>query len=88
MLQDVSMKEVEEGYVIISTRTMRVAGEAALDDKADVVLMAPVESLLALVPLRLQLPYAGLRDQRLPEKGDELRETGKSQSSSPTSSAL
>ena len=67
---------------------MRVLGEVALEDKADVVLMTPVESLLNLVPFRLILPYAGLRDPRLPEKGNESMETGKSQSSSPTLSAL
>ena len=59
-------------------------GDFALDDKADVVLMTPVESLLDLVPSRLSMPYAGLCDQRLPEKGATSPEAGKS----PTLSAL
>ena len=76
MLQDVSTKEVEDGYVIVLTKTLRVLGEEALDkkadDKADVVLMTPVESLLDLVPFRLKLPYPGLSDQRLPENNEIL----------------
>ena len=56
MLQDASMKEVEDGYVIVSTRTLKVLGDDALDDKADVVLTTPVESLLDLVPSRLSMP--------------------------------
>ena len=41
MLQDASMKEVEEGHVIVSTRTLRALGDSALEDKADVVLTTP-----------------------------------------------
>ena len=62
MLTGVAMKEVKEGYVIMSTQTLKVLGDFTLEDKADVVLMSPVESLLHMVPSRpsatqAQLPF-------------------------------
>ena len=69
MLEGVTMKEVKEGYVLMDTQTLKVLGDITLDDKADVVLMAPVESLLEMVPVRLNMPYSGLQTGRLPRKG-------------------
>ena len=53
MLQDANLREVEDGYVITSSKTRKVIGDDALEDKADMVLMIPVESLLDLIPSRL-----------------------------------
>ena len=75
MLKGVTMKEVKEGYVIMDTQTLKVLGDITLDDKADVVLMAPVESLLDMVPSRLSMPYSGLQTRRLPGKGSVAQET-------------
>ena len=36
MLKDVTMKEVKGGYVVLSNQTLKVLGDFALDDKADV----------------------------------------------------
>ena len=69
MLKDVSMKEVKDGYIIVSTQTLKVLGDDALEGKADVVLMTPVEILLDMVPSRLGMPYMGLSNLRFPEKG-------------------
>ena len=89
MVPDASMKEVKDGYVIASSKSSQVLRENALDDKADIVLMTPVESLLILVPFRLHMPVAGLdRERWQPEKGDEGQEMGKSQELSASSSAL
>ena len=52
MLKDVTMKEVKGGYVVLSNQSLKILGDHALDDKADVVLMTPVESLLGMVPFR------------------------------------
>ena len=60
MLKDVTMKEVQGGYVVMSNQTLKILGDYALDDKADVVLMAPVESLLDMVPFQVSMPYSGL----------------------------
>ena len=79
---------MKDWYVIVSTRTFKVLGEDALEDKADVVLMIPVESLLDMVPPRLSMPYTGLSDLRFPEKGAMSLEIGETQGSSPTTSAL
>ena len=59
MLQNVTMKEVRNGYVNVAANA-RVVGEDSLDDKADIVLTIPVENLLMLVPNKSHLPYAGL----------------------------
>ena len=88
MLRDASMKEVKGGYVIVSTRTFKVLGEDALEEKADVVLMIPVESLLDMVPPRLSMPCTGLSDVRFPEKGAMSLEIRETQGSSSTTSAL
>ena len=39
------------------------------------MLMAPVESLLDMVPVRLDMPYSGLQTRRLPGKGSVAEET-------------
>ena len=70
MLTGVTMKEVREGYISVSTQTLKVLGDFALEDKADVVLMTPVESLLDMVPSRLSMPY--------PRKGEDRRLAGSS----------
>ena len=75
-------------YILVSSSTLKVLGDFALDDKADVVLMAPVESLLDMIPSWMSMPYAGLRVRRLPGKGIEVQETGKTQGSSATASTL
>ena len=56
MLKDVTMKEVKGGYVVLSNQSLKILGDYALDDKADVVLMTPVESLLGMVPVQVSLP--------------------------------
>ena len=71
---------MKDGYVIVSIRTLKVLGEDALDDKADIVLM-----LLDMVPSRLSLPYTGLSDLRFPEKGAMSWMEGTQGSSSTTS---
>ena len=88
MLQDANLKEVEEGYVITSSRTLKVLGDDTPEDKADVVLMIPVESLLDLIPSRLSMPYSGLWNQRFPEKGSSSLGVENSQVSSQASPAL
>ena len=59
MMQDLTMKEIRNGYVLVSKES-RVVGDDTLEDKADVVLTIPVENLLMLVPYKTQLPYAGM----------------------------
>ena len=59
MLQNVTVKEVHEGYAIM-TDGARVVGDNSLEDKADIVLTIPIENLLILVSNRMHLPYAGL----------------------------
>ena len=59
MVQNATLKEVEDGYAIVAHEGSRVLGETLLEDKADIVLMIPVESLLILVSHRLHMPYAG-----------------------------
>ena len=63
-------------------------GDFTLEDKADVVLMSPVESLLDMVPSRLSMPYTGLQTVRFPGKGAVVQETEGAQGSSATSSTL
>ena len=60
------MKEVKNGYIIMSSQTLKVLGDNALEDKADIVLMTPVECLLDMVPSRLSMPYTGLSAMRIP----------------------
>ena len=55
MLQNVTMKEVRNGYVNVAADA-RVVGEDSLEDKTDIVLTIPVENLLMLVPTRLTCP--------------------------------
>ena len=50
MVQNATMKEVEDGYIIESHDGRRLLNDDTLDDKADLVLMTPVESLLVLLP--------------------------------------
>ena len=88
MLTGATMKEVRTGYVIVSTQTLKVLGDFTLEDKADVVLMSPVESLLDMVPFRLSMPYTGLQDMRFPGKDTVVQETEGAQGSSATSSTL
>ena len=59
MMQDLTMKEIRNGYVLVSKES-RVMGDDALEYKADVVLTIPVENLLMLVPYKTQLPYTGM----------------------------
>ena len=59
MMQDLTMKEVRNGYVLVNKES-RVVGDDTLEDKADVVLTIPVENLLILVPYQTQLPYTGV----------------------------
>ena len=59
MMQDLTMKEIRNGYVLVSKES-RVVGDDTLEEKADVVLTIPVENLLMLVPYKTQLPYAGM----------------------------
>ena len=59
MMQDLTMKEIRNGYVLVSKES-RVVGDDTLDDKADVVLTIPVENLLRLVPYQTQLSYTGM----------------------------
>ena len=87
-MKDVTMKEVKGGFVVLSSQTLKVLGDFALDDKADVVLMAPVESLLDMVPSRLSMPYSGLQTRRPPGKGSVTKETEGTQGSSATISTL
>ena len=54
MLQNVTMKEVRDGYVNVMA-TSQVVGDNSLEDKADIVLTIPIESLLTLVSNRLHL---------------------------------
>ena len=51
MLEDVAMKEVKDGYIIVTNLTLKVIGDFTLDDKADVVLMMPLEGLLDAIPI-------------------------------------
>ena len=88
MLTGVTMKEVKEGYVLFNTQTLKVLGDFMLEDKADVVLMSPVETLLDLVPARLSMPCTGLQAKRLPGRGTMEQEKNGTQGSSATSSAL
>ena len=88
MLKDVTMKEVKGGYVVLSNQSLKILGDHALDDKADVVLMTPVESLLGLVPIQVSLPYTGLQAKQDPGKGSVSQETGETKVSSATSSTL
>ena len=88
MLKDVTMKQVKGGYVVLSNQTLKILGDYALDDKADVVLMAPVESLLDMVPSRLTMPYSGLTTRRFPGKGSVDQETEGTHGSSTTISSL
>ena len=80
MLTGVTMKEVKGGYVLYNTQTLKVLGDFTLDDKAEVVLMTPVQALLDVVPARLSMPYAGLQAA--------CQEMEGTQGSSATSSAL
>ena len=59
MMQDLTMKEVRKGYVIVNKES-RVVGDDTLEEKADVVLTIPVENLLMLDPYQTQLPYIGM----------------------------
>ena len=59
MMQDLAMKEIRDGYALVSNES-RVVGDDMLEEKADVVLTIPVENLLMLVPYKTQLPYAGM----------------------------
>ena len=88
MLKDVTMKEVKGGYVVLSNQSLKILGEYALDDKADVVLMTPMESLLGMVPGQVSLPYTGLQAKRDPGKGSVPQETGETKVSPSTSSTL
>ena len=88
MLKDVTMKQVKGGYVVLSNQTLKILGDYTLDDKADVVLMAPVESLLDMVPCRLIMPYSGLATRRLPGKASVDKETEGTQGSPTTISTL
>ena len=88
MLTGATMKEVKEGYVIFNTQTLKVLGDFTLEDKADVVLMTPVETLLDMVPARLSMPYTGLQAKRFPGRAMEGQEKKGTQGSSTTSSAL
>ena len=88
MLKDVTMKEVKEGYVLMDTQTLKVLGDFTLDDKADVVLMAPVESLLATVPVRLNMPYSGLQTRRFPGRDSVAEETVETQGPPAATSTL
>ena len=88
MLKDVTMKEVKGGYVVLSNQSLKILGDYALDDKADVVLMAPVESLLGMVPFQVSLPYTGLQAKRDPGKGSVSQETEGTKGSPATSSTL
>ena len=88
MLKDVTMKEVKGGYVVLSNQSLKILGDYALDDKADVVLMTPVESLLGMVPIHVSLPYTGLQAKRDPGKGSVFQETGETKGSPATSSTL
>ena len=60
----------------MSNQTLKILGDYALDDKADVVLMVPVESLLDMVPFQVSMPYSGLQTKRLPGK-DSVTPGGK-----------
>ena len=88
MLKGVTMKEVKEGYILHDTQTLKVLGDFTLDDKADVVLMTPVESLLAMVPTRLNMPYSGLQTRRLPGRDSMAMETLETQESPAPTSTL
>ena len=88
MLKDVTMKEVKGGYVVLSNQTLKILGDYALDDKADVVLMIPAESLLGMVPSQISLPYTGLQAKRDPGEASGSQETEGTKGSSATSSTL
>ena len=57
MVQNATVKEVKDGYAIVSHDGHRLL--LLSKDKADMLLMTPVESLLVLVPHHLGMPYAG-----------------------------
>ena len=88
IMRDVTMKEVHGGYVVMSTQTLKILGDYALDDKADVVLMAPVESLLDMVPFQVNMPYTGLQTKRYPGKDSVVKETKGAKGPSPRMSTL
>ena len=72
MVQNATLKEVEDGYAMVSTCGSRVLSETTLEDKAHVVLMTPAGSLLLLVPHRFNMPCPGLeRMGPLPVKGSQ-----------------
>ena len=70
MMQNVTMKEVRDGYVIVTADT-RVVGDDSLEEKADIVLTIPVENLLMLVSNKSHLPCAGLCGQRRRTVGNQ-----------------
>ena len=43
----------------MSAQTLKLLSDLTLENKVDVVLMSPVESLLDTVPSRLSMPYTG-----------------------------
>ena len=64
MIQNATMKEVRDGYAIVTDKS-RALGDYSLEDKADIVLTIPVEGLLILVSNQVHMPCAGLvGDQR------------------------
>ena len=88
MLKDVTMKEVKGGFVVLSNQSLKVLGDYALDDKADVAMMTPVESLLGMIPAQVSLPYTGLQVKQDPGRGSMSQETGETKVSSATVSTL
>ena len=80
----------ETFLAVLSDAWHRRAPQSGIDDKADVVLMTPVESLLLLVPYRFHIiPYAGLeRAGWDPVKGNQEQEQKHSMEPMAPSSAL
>ena len=60
LLQNASMVEVEGGCIICSKPKQRFVSDFVLEEDADYVLMTPAETLLALLPSRILLPYASV----------------------------
>ena len=60
MMQDVTMKEIRDGYALVNHESRVLGDNDILEEKADVVLTIPVENLLMLVPYKDHLPFAGM----------------------------
>ena len=56
MIQEATLKDVFGGYMICAVNGQRLLSDAALADKADLILMVPVESLQVMVLHHFHMP--------------------------------